>query len=62
MAEELESTPTAVSLTWLRAKGVAAPIASARNPQQLQDLVASTSLSLPAEAIATLDEKSQPFA
>lgn len=62
VAEELGSTPTAVSLAWLRAKGVAAPIASARNPQQLKDLVASASLSLPAAAIATLDEKSQPFA
>lgn len=62
VAAELESTPTAVSLAWLRAKGIAAPIASARNPQQLKDLVASASLSLPAEAIATLDEKSQPFA
>ena len=61
VAEELESTPTAVSLAWLRAKGVAAPIASARNPQQLKDLVASASLSLPAAAIATLDEKSQSF-
>ena len=62
VAAELGSTPTSVSLAWLRAKGVAAPIASARNPQQLKDLVASASLSLPAEAIATLDEKSQPFA
>ena len=62
VAAELASTPTAVSLAWLRAKGVAAPIASARNPQQLKDLVASASLTLPAEAIAVLDEKSQPFA
>ncbi len=62
VAEEIGSTPTTVSLAWLRSKGVAAPIASARNPQQLKDLVASASLSLPTAAIATLDEKSQPFA
>ncbi|WP_329069314.1 aldo/keto reductase [Amycolatopsis sp. NBC_01480] len=49
----------AVSLAWLRSQPtIAAPIASARNPEQLKDLVASVSLELSAGEIAALSEAS----
>jgi aryl-alcohol dehydrogenase-like predicted oxidoreductase len=49
----------AVSLAWLREQPtVAAPIASARNPEQLTDLIASVTLDLSATEIVTLTEAS----
>ncbi|MDT8910648.1 aldo/keto reductase [Amycolatopsis sp. PS_44_ISF1] len=48
-----------VSLAWLGAQPtVAAPIASARNPDQLEDLIASVSLELSAEELAALSAAS----
>ncbi|WP_040162338.1 aldo/keto reductase [Nigerium massiliense] len=54
--------PATVALAWLLAKGVTAPIASARTPEQLAPLVASSELTLTAGDIADLDRASQPFA
>ena len=52
-----------VALAWLREQpAVSAPIASARNVEQLPALLASTSLELGADEIERLDEVSQPFA
>ncbi|TQS45179.1 aldo/keto reductase [Cryptosporangium phraense] len=48
-----------VALAWLRGRpDVAAPIASARTPEQLPALIASATLDLDAEERATLDEVS----
>jgi aryl-alcohol dehydrogenase-like predicted oxidoreductase len=50
---------TAVSLAWLRSRaGVAAPLASARTPEQLDSLLESVSLVLSADEIAALDTAS----
>ncbi len=49
------SEPAAVALAWLREQDtVLAPIASARDPEQLEPLLASVSLSLSDEEIAAL--------
>ena len=49
-----------VALAWLRSQpGVVAPIASARVMEQLPALIASASLELSAEELATLDEASR---
>ncbi|MGK9170059.1 aldo/keto reductase [Inquilinus limosus] len=49
--------PATVALAWLIARpGIAAPIASATSPEQLQDLVAATRLTLTADEIRLLDE------
>ena len=53
---------TSVSLAWLRAKGVAAPIASASRPEQVAALIAGATLELSAAEVAALDDASQPFA
>lgn len=45
IAGECQATPSAVALAWLRAKPiVSAPIASARTPQQLQEIMQLVSL------------------
>jgi aryl-alcohol dehydrogenase (NADP+) len=50
-----ETEPAAVALAWLRQQPtVLAPIASARNPEQLNPLIASVSLTLSSEELATL--------
>lgn len=54
--------PAAVALAWLLAKGVTAPIASARTPEQLPDLMAGATLTLSEEQVAALDTASAPFA
>jgi aryl-alcohol dehydrogenase-like predicted oxidoreductase len=46
-----------VSLAWLRQQPtVAAPIASARTPQQLTDLIASVTLELTGDEVTALSE------
>ncbi|GAA5163636.1 MULTISPECIES: aldo/keto reductase [Amycolatopsis] len=53
------TTPAAVALAWLASRPtVAAPIASARNVEQLADLLASVELRLTEADIAALDEAS----
>jgi aryl-alcohol dehydrogenase-like predicted oxidoreductase len=56
------ATPARVALAWLMQKpGVTAPIASATNDRQLQDLIAATELSLDPAAVRRLDEASAPL-
>lgn len=51
-----------VALAWMLAKPfITAPIASARTPQQLIDLLAATELTLEATEVAALDAVSAPF-
>jgi len=54
------TTPTAVALAWLAAQPtVAAPIASARNVEQLGALIASVELRLSEEELSQLDDASE---
>lgn len=54
--------PATVSLAWLLAKGVTAPVASASNPAQLPALMAAADLELSTDEVQQLDTASQPFA
>lgn len=54
--------PATVALAWLLAKGITAPIASARTPEQLPALLAATGLELSANEVSVLDAASAPFA
>lgn len=62
IAERKDVEPTSVAIAWLRAKGVTAPIASARTPEQLPALITGVRLDLPSEDVAALDRASAPFA
>ena len=56
VSARLNAKPAQVALAWLAARpSIAAPIASATNLQQLDDLVASTRLKLDADATKALD-------
>lgn len=57
-ARELNATPAQVSLAWLIARGVTAPIASATSVEQMQELAGSVRLALGADALAALDAAS----
>ncbi len=60
VAEQKRSTPARVALAWLMARpGIAAPIASATTPEQLDDLMKATELELSPEAIQLLDQASR---
>jgi aryl-alcohol dehydrogenase-like predicted oxidoreductase len=58
------TTVAAVALAWVRAQpGVAAPIASARNPEQLTDILPGAELELSADELSALtDASAQPAA
>lgn len=58
VSAEIGATPAQVSLAWLLAHGVAAPIASATNLDQLKEIVDGTALTLSPEAVRLLDEAS----
>ncbi|MEJ1966971.1 MAG: aldo/keto reductase [Gammaproteobacteria bacterium] len=58
VAKNLNATPAQVSLAWLLAKGVTAPIASATSAKQLQELLKAVDLNLDSPAVALLDEAS----
>lgn len=59
VAARNSANPAQVALAWLMARpSITAPIASATNPTQLEDLVAATRLALDAEALATLERAS----
>ncbi|TDH63070.1 aldo/keto reductase [Dankookia rubra] len=59
VAAEISATPAQVALGWLLAKPVVtAPIASATNDAQIDDLVRAASLTLPPAAVAKLDAAS----
>ena len=58
ISAEIGATPAQVSLAWLVAKGMAAPIASATNLDQLKEIIDGTALKLSPEAVRLLDEAS----
>ena len=58
-AEALNATPAQVALAWLMAK-ITAPIASATNVGQVQDLMKAVSLRLDPAVLADLDAASAP--
>ena len=58
VSSEIGATPAQVSLAWLTAKGMAAPIASATNLDQLKEIIDGTALKLSPEAVRLLDEAS----
>ena len=59
VARQYEVTPVQVALAWLMARpGITAPIASATNLEQLNQLIASTTLELNQSSIALLDQAS----
>jgi aryl-alcohol dehydrogenase-like predicted oxidoreductase len=62
VAEDASAQPASVALAWLLAKGVTAPIASARTPEQLEALVAAPAVALTNAQIARLDAASARFA
>lgn len=59
VAQQYEVTPAQVALAWLIARpGITAPIASATSLEQLNQLIASTTLDLTQSSIALLDQAS----
>lgn len=62
IAEARGVEPTTVSLAWLLAKGITAPIASASKPEQLAAIMAAPKLELTADEISKLDVASASFA
>jgi len=61
VAEERGAAPATIALAWLAAQPtVTAPIASARNVEQLGPLLAAADTTLTAEELALLDEASRP--
>jgi aryl-alcohol dehydrogenase (NADP+) len=61
VADELGTTPAAVSLAWLRAReGTVVPIIGARRMDHLENNLAGLEVSLTPEHIQTLDEVSAP--
>jgi aryl-alcohol dehydrogenase-like predicted oxidoreductase len=54
----LNATPAQVSLAWLIAKGVTAPIASATSIEQLNELMSGVTLPLNSDAVRILDDAS----
>ena len=59
VAARLHAKPVHVALAWLlQQPAVTAPIASATNPEQLDDLITATRLELDAEARRALDAAS----
>ena len=62
VAAETHATPAQVSIAWLLAKGMTAPIASATNLDQFKDLLGAVTLKLSPEAVRLLDDASKPTA
>ncbi|AZL04778.1 aldo/keto reductase [Brevibacterium aurantiacum] len=62
IAEAHDVAPATVALAWLLAKGMTAPIVSARTPEQLDDLMAAPELTLSEDEVTRLDRSSAPFA
>lgn len=58
VGREASATPAQVSLAWLLARGVTAPIASATSVEQLNELTRGATLELTRDAVTTLDEAS----
>ena len=60
VSAESNATPAQISLAWLVAKGVTAPIASATSIRQLDELMAGVTLQLSEAAVRLLDDASAP--
>ncbi len=61
VAADLGTTPTAVSLAWVRGRrGVTSVIIGPRTLQQLQDNLPGFDLDLPEDAVARLNDVSRP--
>ncbi|HVY82490.1 MAG TPA: aldo/keto reductase [Steroidobacteraceae bacterium] len=58
LAKELNATPAQLSLAWLVARGVTAPIASATSAAQLHELLGFLDVKLDAAAMALLNDAS----
>jgi aryl-alcohol dehydrogenase-like predicted oxidoreductase len=58
VGRETGATPAQISLAWLIARGVTAPIASATSVAQVEELVGAARLNLSREALERLDEAS----
>jgi len=56
VAEETSATQAQISLAWLLARGVTAPVVSATSVAQLEDLAPAVTLKLHADALRILDE------
>jgi aryl-alcohol dehydrogenase-like predicted oxidoreductase len=61
VAEGHGATPAQISLAWLRAHGIAAPIASATNLKQLAELADAAEIELSDAEVAQLDDASAGF-
>lgn len=60
IAQETGATQSQIALAWVAAQpGVAAPIASARTPDQLEELIGTMTLDLSADQVERLDAASQ---
>jgi aryl-alcohol dehydrogenase-like predicted oxidoreductase len=58
LAPQLNATPAQISLAWLLARGVTAPIASATSAAQLHELLGALDVKLDAGALKLLDDAS----
>jgi aryl-alcohol dehydrogenase-like predicted oxidoreductase len=58
VAAETGATPAQISLAWLVARGVTAPIASATSVEQFKELLGSTTLKLSPDAVKLLNDAS----
>lgn len=61
VGERHGAEPATVTLAWLLARGVTAPIASVSRPEQLEAILAAPSLTLTEQDLAELDEASAGF-
>jgi aryl-alcohol dehydrogenase-like predicted oxidoreductase len=61
VAADHGATPAQIALSWLRAHGIVAPIASATNLKQLAELTSSVAIELEADQVAQLDQASAGF-
>ena len=58
LGRELKATPAQISLAWLLAKGVTAPLASATSARQLHELLGALEVKLETRAVKLLDDAS----
>jgi aryl-alcohol dehydrogenase-like predicted oxidoreductase len=59
VSADIGATPAQISLAWLVARGVTAPIASATNLKQFEELLGSTTLKLTPDAVRLLNDASR---
>lgn len=59
VSADIGATPAQISLAWLVARGVTAPIASATNLKQFEELLGATTLKLTPDAVRLLNDASR---